>query len=307
MKTVTIIGSGAVGALYGWRLAQALGNENVCFLAEGERRERYLQNGFVINGKQLFFNIVKPEDATPTDLVLIATKNHQLKEALEAIKKAVGENTSIISLLNGTQSEVLLTEAYGSDRVLYGFAVGLSSRHEKNHIDFTEEGKIVFGEKDNKRSHQVQEIEQLFTLAHIQYLVPQDIQVELWKKFMLNTAFNTLSSICLATYGDFKAESLKTLAWKTSKEVQTVAKAEGILLTDEMIETNYKTILSLGSEGKTSMFQDMEAGRKTENQWFCGTVSQLGLKHDIPTPVCDTLSLLVEGCEQARFRHLAVQ
>ncbi|AEV30104.1 2-dehydropantoate 2-reductase [Sphaerochaeta pleomorpha str. Grapes] len=304
MKTVTLIGTGAVGALYGWRLAQGLGMDQIQVLAEGERKKRYEQEGFFLNGEQVFFPIVTPGQAKPTDLVIIATKNHQLKEAIKAIENAVGKDTAIMSLLNGTESETLLEHAYGPKPVLYAFAVGLSSRHERNHIDFTEEGKIVFGEKDNSKSERIRSIVNLFEQSHIKYLVPEDIRLELWKKFMLNTAFNTLSSICLATYGDFKAESLRTLAWKASKEVQAVAKAEGIILTDAMIEANYKTITSLGTEGKTSMFQDMEAGRKTENQWFCGTVVDLGQRHNIPTPVCETLSLLVEGCEQARFRHL---
>jgi 2-dehydropantoate 2-reductase len=281
-----------------------LGKEQVQILAEGERKERYEKEGFLINGEQVFFSVVTPQEAKPADLVIIATKNHQMKEAIEAIKKAVGKDTAILSLLNGTESEVLLEKAFGTDPVLYSFAVGLSSKHEKNHIDFSNEGKIVFGEKNNSKSDRVLAIAKLFESSHINYLIPSDIRLELWKKFMLNTAFNTLSSICLASYGDFKAESLKTLAWNTSKEVQAVAKAEGIYLTDAMIEANYKTIISLEYEGKTSMFQDMEAGRKTENQWFCGTVVDLGKKHNIPTPTCETLSLLVESCEQARFRHL---
>ena len=304
MKTVTLIGMGAVGALYGWRLAQGLGMDKVQVIAGGERKKRYEQEGFLPNGEQFFFHVVTPGQAKPTDLVIIATKNHQLQEAIEAIRNAVGKDTAIMSLLNGTESETLLEEAFGTTPVLYAFAVGLSSRHEKNHIEFTNEGKIVFGEKDNVRSERVLSIAHLFEQSHINYLVPEDIRLELWKKFMLNTAFNTLSSICLATYGDFKTESMRILAWKASKEVQAVAQAEGIFLTDAMIEANYKTIISLGTEGKTSMFQDMEAGRKTENQWFCGTVVELGQRHNIPTPVCETLSLLVESCEQARFRHL---
>jgi 2-dehydropantoate 2-reductase len=304
MKTVTIVGLGAVGALYGWRLMQHLGKENLQVLAEGERKERYERDGFLINGEQVFFPIFTPEEAKPTDLILIATKNHHFTEAIAAIKKAVGKDTAILSLLNGTESEILLEKAYGSDSVLYSFAVGLSSMHELNHIDFGNEGKIVFGEKDNSKSKRIEAIRDLFEKSHINFLVPEDIRVELWKKFMLNTAFNTISSICFATYGDFKAESLRILTWKASKEVQAVAKEEGIILTDAMIEANYQTITTLEAEGKTSMFQDMEAGRKTENQWFCGTVTDLGKKHNIPTPTCETLSLLVDGCEHARFKRL---
>jgi 2-dehydropantoate 2-reductase len=303
MKTATIIGTGAVGALYGWRLLQALGKNRVQVLAEGERKERYERQGFLINGEQVFFPVVTPSEAKTTDLVVIATKNLNIEEAVAAIKTAVGKDTAILSLLNGIDSEHLLEQAYGPEHVLYSFAVGLSSRHSGNRIEFDQEGKIVFGERDNRKTDRVKAIGELFDRAHIAYTVPDDIQVELWKKFMLNTAFNTLSAVCLASYGDFKANSLEKLTWMASKEVQAVAKAEGILLSDEMIEHNYKTIIGLEPHGKTSMFQDMEAGRKTENQWFCEAVVTLGRKHSIPTPTCEVLSLLVQSCEYARFKR----
>lgn len=304
MKTVTIIGTGAVGALYGWRLLQALGRNHVQVIAEGERKERYEKDGFLINGEQVFFPVVRPKEAKPSDLVIIATKNHHIGEAIEAIAHAVGKETAILSLLNGIDSERLLEEAYGQRAVLYSFAVGLSSRHEGNRIEFDEEGRIVFGERDNRRSERVKAIGELFDRAHIAYTVPEDIRQALWKKFMLNTAYNTLSAICLATYGDFKAKSLERLTWMVSKEVQAVGKAEGVSLTDEMIEENQKTIVGLEENGKTSMFQDMEAGRKTENRWFCEAVAALGRKHNIPTPTCEVLSYLVESCEHARFKRL---
>jgi 2-dehydropantoate 2-reductase len=93
----------------------------------------------------------------------------------------------------------------------------------------------------------------------------------------------------------------------TSNEVIAVANAEGIPLTSAMVEDNIATIVRLNKNGMTSMFQDMVAGRKTENDFFCGTVVRLGEKHDIPTPVARTLSLLTKGEEQARQRALKEQ
>jgi len=119
---------------------------------------------------------------------------------------------------------------------------------------------------------------------------------------MLNTAFNTISALCRATYGDLKQESVRALAWKASKEVQAVGQKEGVFLTDAMIEQNYQVVTSLGFEGKTSMCQDIEAGRKTENNWFCTAVVRLGEKHAIPTPTCEILSLLVEASEGVQIR-----
>ncbi|HKL60734.1 MAG TPA: ketopantoate reductase family protein [Sphaerochaeta sp.] len=307
MKKITIIGSGAVGAMYGLRLHQLLGKENVVFLADQRRRERYASEGLFLNGEKVDFAFVDPKDAKQSDLVIIATKNLQLEEAVHQIEHAVGDHTTILSLLNGIDSEEKLSEAYGGEHVLYGFAVGLNSTHVGNSIDFSKEGRIVFGEKDNSKSERVLAICSLFDRAHITYVVPEDIRLELWKKFMLNTAFNTLSALCRATYGDLKQESIKSLAWSVSKEVQAVGQKEGVVLPDAMIEQNYQIVTSLGFEGKTSMCQDMEAGRKTENNWFCSAVVRLGKKHAIATPTCELLSLLVEASEAVQIRLKASQ
>jgi 2-dehydropantoate 2-reductase len=213
MNKVTIIGSGAVGAMYGLRLHQLLGKESVTFLADKQRRERYTKEGLYLNGEKVEFTFTDPKDAKVSDLVIIATKNLQLEQAVKQIQSSVGEHTVILSLLNGIDSEQKLSEAYGEAHVLYGFAVGLNSTHVGNRIDFSEEGRIVFGEKDNSRSERIEAICSLFKRAHINYVVPQDIRLELWKKFMLNTACNTISALCRATYGDLKQESVKTLAW----------------------------------------------------------------------------------------------
>ncbi|MGB4406296.1 MAG: ketopantoate reductase family protein [Sphaerochaeta sp.] len=307
MKHITIIGSGALGAMYGLRLHQLLGKENVVFLADEQRRKRYAEEPLLLNGESFAFAYVDPKDAKISDLVIIATKNLQLEEAVTQIKHAVGEHTTILSLLNGIDSEEKLSQAYGEEHVLYGFAVGLNSTHVGNRIDFSKEGRIVFGEKDNSRSQRIEAICSLFQRAHIDYMVPEDIRLELWKKFMLNTAFNTISALCRATYGDLKQESVQTLAWKASKEVQAVGQREGVCLTDAMIEQNYQVVTSLGFEGKTSMCQDMEAGRRTENNWFCSAVVRLGKKYAIPTPTCEILSLLVEASEGVQIRLKATR
>lgn len=302
MKTITLIGCGAVGALYGLRLHQLLGGENVCFLVDEERKQRYEKEGLFLNEKSVEFTFCTAKTATVSDLVILATKNQHLDQAVELMRSVVGEKTAILSLLNGIESERILSKAFGSEHVLYSFAVGLNSTHTGNTITYTEEGRIVFGEKDNSRSERVKAISELFAQAHISSVVPEDIHLQLWNKFMLNTAYNTISSLLGATYGDLKQTSVLELAQRVCREVQAVAEMEGVILSDSLVEENHRIVTSLGFAGKTSMCQDMEAGRKTENPWFCGTVIKLGKEHGIPTPICTTLSSLVEAREQMQLR-----
>lgn len=271
-----MIGMGAVGAVVGKRLNDFLGRENLQCIAEGSRLERYRNSGITINGERIDFNYVTPQEAHVADLVIIATKNLQLKEVLVQIKNAVGPDTAILSLLNGIQSESDIAEVYGEEKTLYGYIVNLSSTNERGTITCGHEGTIYFGENDNSTSERVLEIKKLFDDAKVNCVVPEDIHLMQWKKFLLNVSCNTISALCHQTYKGFRNEVMQDLVRQCSNEVIQVANAKGIALTPEMTEDNIRMTAALNDEGKTSMFQDVEAKRKTENDYFCGTIVDLG-------------------------------
>ena len=300
IASVSIIGLGAVGAVVASRLTSFLGKAKVQCIVDTERKARYERDGIFINGVKQDFNYLTPEDAVPADLIIIATKNLKLGEALEGIRSSVGTHTAIMALCNGIQSERDAAAVYGEERILWSFIIGISSIHEKNQIRCPVEGRIVFGEKDNKKTDRVKAVEELFTKAKIESEVPKNIHLEQWKKFLLNVVFNTLSALCRAPYGAFSAPVMRDLARSVGREVIAVAQAEGVPLTQAIFEDTLSLIIGLDAHGKTSMLQDFEAGRKSENAWFCGTVNKLGKAHGIPTPVCTLLEALVEGTEIAR-------
>ena len=105
MKKITIIGCGAVGALYGLRLHRVLGSEGLAFLVDEERRERYGREGVIINGERAPFRFITACEAEVQDLVIVATKNHHLEDAITMMRPLVGAHTTILSLLNGIESE----------------------------------------------------------------------------------------------------------------------------------------------------------------------------------------------------------
>lgn len=83
-----------------------------------------------------------------------------------------------------------------------------------------------------------------------------------------------------------------------SREVIAIAQKADINLTENDINNYLKVIATLSPEGKTSMFQDVEAGRKTEVEIFSGTVIELGRKYGVPTPVNDVLFRIIRAIEQ---------
>ena len=295
-----MIGVGAVGAVLASNLTKFLGKENVECLCDGERKSRYERDGIFLNGEKQNFNFVESKNAHESDLVIIATKNLQLNDAISMMENAYTSHTLILSVLNGIQSEREIAKAYGEANLLYGFVISLNSIHEKNRVECSDFGMVVFGEKSNEKTERVAALSRLFEKSKIRYKNPDDIQLEMWKKFLINSVFNSLSSITRSPYGGFKYEVMQNLARKIGKEVVSVANAEGIALTEEMIENAIKMMCGHDPRGKTSMLQDMEANRKTENEFFLGTVSNIAKKHKIAVPYSEFLHDIIEGSECVR-------
>jgi 2-dehydropantoate 2-reductase len=120
---------------------------------------------------------------------------------------------------------------------------------------------------------------------------------------MLNVGVNQVTAVTRRSYAILKPANIrpetKELVDGAMREVIAVAKAEGIELTDQDIAEVYRTMNGLADGGKTSMCQDVEAGRKTEVELFSGTVIELGRKHGIPVPVNETLYRELRTIEQS--------
>src|SRR3712207_3223970 len=103
IRTVALIGAGAIGGYFIWGLSKTMG-ENFIVVAEGTRKERLLRDGLVVNGGRYELNVKTPEEAHGADLLLVATKYAGLPSALPVVRKIVDEHTIVMSLLNGIDS-----------------------------------------------------------------------------------------------------------------------------------------------------------------------------------------------------------
>lgn len=295
IKNVLIAGAGAVGASYGSRIFDKEPH-TVSILAKGERLERYRQKGISINGKLYKFNCISTCEAIETmDLIIIAVKFHQLKDIIENIKDFVGENTIILSLLNGISSEEIIGKAFGLDKVLYSMCVGIDAVREGSDITFSTIGRISFGEVENREyTERVKAVKELFDRTEIPYIIPERMMKTLWWKFMINVGINQSSAVLRAPYGVFQnTKEAKELMFDTMKEVIALSQKVGVNLTDQALVEWEEVLRTLSPQGKTSMLQDIEAGRKTEVEIFGGTVCELGRKYKVQTPINDTLVKLI--------------
>ena len=286
IEKVAIIGAGALGAAYG-SILYAMDPRCVCFIASGARYEKLKREGVVVNGNPYTIAVVSPEEASPADLLIVAVKHHHLDQALGEMKKATGPGTTILSVMNGIDSEERIGAVYGMDKVVYGLTLGIDAVRDGNSVNYTNQGRIFFGEAKNAdMTNRVRRIHELFDRAGIAHVIPPDMIRSLWFKYMVNVGANQASAVLRANYGTLKSSpEARELMDSAMREVIAIAQAMKVDLGEKDIEEWYKVLEGLNPEGKTSMFQDVEAGRKTEVEMLAGTVIELGKRYGVATPV----------------------
>lgn len=306
IETVSLVGLGAIGCAYLSRIAQVLPPENVRVIADKKRAEKY-KNGVSVNGKNYQFTVADPEDSCePADLLIFAVKFNQLGEAIEEAKNHVGSETLILSFLNGVTSEELIGARYGMEKLLYSISVGIDAVRVNTSVCFHSLGTVSFGEKKNAEgqySEKVLRVRELFERAGINYSIPEDMMRTLWWKFMVNVGINQTSAVVGGPYGVFQNVPVAhDLMESAMEEVVALTAKAGVNLTRADIEDWNGMLEKLSPVGKTSMLQDIEAGRQTEVNIFAGTVVDLGARYGVPTPVNSTLLKIIQSME-GKFKY----
>lgn len=296
IKNVLLCGLGAVGSIYANKIKDYA---DLRILVDEDRLERYRKNPLILNGKILELNYILPDEQNfKADLIVITTKYDGLSDAVNSIKNFVKSDSIIISLLNGINSEKIIAKKYGQNKVLLSYWIGHSAMRTGNKVSHDGIGTIVFGSKKSNNEN-VAKLKEFFDYAKIEYKLPEDIEYNLWLKFMLNVSSNQPSAVYNATFGELiNNPEYMDLIKKLMIEVQVIAKAEGVKNTGNMIDDALNTLSKMCPEGKTSMLQDVLAKRKTEVDMFAGTIIELGKKHNIPTPYNEMMKEKIELIHQ---------
>ncbi len=290
--TIALVGAGALGVLYGEKLAAAYGKERAFFLADRARAERYRRDGFSCNGRPCDFHYVTPgAHEKPADLVLFAVKIHALREAAALARPFVGDETALVSVLNGITSEgILAEELAGRGQLLYCVAQGMDATKTGNRLTYQNSGKLLLGLPDGRTTPALTRAAQLLQHAGICCQVVDNIRFCLWNKLMLNTGINQVTAVYGIPYGGIQRESeARRTVEDAMREVQAVAACEGVSLSDADREAWMRMLDTLDPDGMPSMRQDTLARRPTEVELFAGTIRRLGKQHGVPTPVNDFL------------------
>lgn len=301
MKKVLIIGAGAMGLLYGAQLKDS-GKIKVFLGATGERFLQLVDKNFLFNGKHYSFDTVNLEKKDfKADLVIVAVKFNQLGEVIKEMKNVVADETVIVSLLNGLDSEEDIAKVYTKDKVVYSITFGMDSvRNPDGTVVCKNFGKLVFGDEKNIFSEKVKRLKEIFDISNISYEIADNILRSLWWKFMVNVGVNQASAVMELPYGAFQQyDETRKIMLELMREVVGISKYEGINLTEDDISKFLKVLGSLSPQGKTSMLQDVQAKRKTEVEIFAGKVIAFGKKYGLKTPYNKICYEIIKGIEAA--------
>lgn len=283
IKTVALIGAGAVGSYFVAGLKERLG-ENLWVIAEGERKERLEKEGLWINGQQIIPCVKTPQEAAGADLILVSVKYGALKGILSWIETIADEHTIVMSLLNGVDSEEIIGSRIGMEHMVYSL-MKIASQRVENQIRYDPEktGGVFFGEKDRSNSERIQALCRLFDGSGVRYRVCQDVMQDLWYKFSLNISKNLPQAIINCGQGAYTdSEHVAYISERLRLEVVAVAAAKGIDIHDADAPAARNS--GILSTARYSTLQDLDAHRPTEIDMFSGALIRMGKELGMEVP-----------------------
>lgn len=297
IKKVAILGAGAVGSYVLWGLSKCK-DIRLGVVAEGERADR-LRSGCIINDVTYHPEVWSPEEANGSDLLIVALKYNALPGALESISRIVTDNTTVMSLMNGVDSEDIIAAKIGASHVLHSL-IKVASRKEGAGFCFNPETTIgiIFGElKAPFDSERVQAIEALFADTGLHYRSTEYIREEIWSKFRLNVCNNLPQAVLGAGVGCYEDSAhMKAISNGLGAELEAVAAAKGIDMSKTAASSGHGSMVPVSA--KFSTLQDLDAGRHTEIDMFSGALMKMGQELGIPTPYNEYTYHIIKAIEE---------
>lgn len=304
IKTVNLIGLGALGMLFGHKIQNKIGN-NISFVMDKDRYNRHSKDIYTINKQPIQFNLVSAENARPCDLLLIAVKYRSLEKALETAKTSIGPDTIVLSLMNGVTSEKIIAEHFPQAGVIYTVSQGMAAIHFGTTLDYREGGELHIGitkedEKCPRLVSALNDVKTFFDSIQFPYVIEADIMHRLWGKFMMNVGLNQTCMVFGGNDGSIREPaSEQFMVWVSAmREVLLIAAAEGVHLTEEDIRKNIAIIATHAPSDMPSMAQDRISKKYSEVEMFAGYIIKAGKKYGILTPTNDFLYKRVHEIEK---------
>lgn len=299
IKKVAVLGAGAVGSYIIRGLSQ-VDDIELGVIADGARADRLKTQGCRINDEVYRPHVWTPDEAYGADLLIVALKYGALKAALPAVKAAVAENTTVMSLMNGVDSEEIISHEIEASHLLYSLIKVASSYKEGRGYCFDPETTIgmIFGELEAPyESDRVLAVEELFGRTDLHYRHTDCIMSEMWSKFRLNVCNNLPQAILGAGVGCYRDSiHMKAISDGLRAEIEAIAAAKGIDMSKAAESSSHGS--AVPPTARYSTLQDIDAGRHTEIDMFSGALIRMGRELGISTPYNEYTYHMIKALEE---------
>jgi 2-dehydropantoate 2-reductase len=298
---IVIIGSGAMGALYGSYLSRK--NEVFLIDTDSEKVDIINKNGITIKekeGDKTFYPqaFLDSSSIGTADLIILFVKSLFSRAALENNKSLIGENTYILTLQNGAGHEELLKEFVSEDRIIIGTTQHNASIIEIGHINHGGSGKTNIG-MIVKCKEQLLTVKESFESCGFDTDISDNIQKLIWDKLFTNISASVLTGVLQVKLGFLiDNEHGLFLVKQLVKEAVEVANGDGMEFDEEEVLLKVKGVLINAHEGYTSIYADIRDKRKTEVDTISGYVVRASKRNGVPAPSHEFIVELVHALEE---------
>jgi 2-dehydropantoate 2-reductase len=223
------------------------------------------------------------------------------------MKPLVGANTTVLPLQNGVDAASQLVDTLGAENVIGGLCRIVSFVVEPGHIRHAGSTlSVTVGELDNRQSHRIATIEELFKRAGVAITIAPDIQVALWTKFLFIASFSGIGAIANAPAGVLRTDpQWRTQMLRAMQEIYSLAHARGINLPQDCVDRVMAFVDALSEDATSSMQRDIAAGKPSELEAQNGAVVRMAHEAGIEVPthslIYDTLRPLEDKARATHF------
>lgn len=298
-----ILGAGAMGCLFAARLA---GTQEVALVDPNDGKRALLQSrglevrepdGTVLRAHP---RVLSPEEASreTADLLLVLVKASREREALEAVKGAVGAHTLVMTLQNGLGHEAAMGRVAPAENLILGATQHNASLLAPGVVRHGGGGWTQLGAVTGEGAR-FAFVAEAFSRAGFEAAVSPNVRAVIWRKLFLNASASALTGVFRCPLGDVAEKPhLWAIAEKLINEAVAVAGAEGLPFDGEEIRSEVRAHVLRAKDAITSVYADLAAGRKTEVDAITGAVAALGREKGIAVPVSETVAAILHGMEE---------
>jgi 2-dehydropantoate 2-reductase len=291
---IIVLGAGAIGSLYGAKLAA---KNNVTLVARAKHVDAINANGLRVEG--LESRVVRMRAVTalekigPDSLVLVTTKVADTAAALTSIAPLVHDDTTIVSIQNGLDSEKIARRALGQRGVVLRAVTQFGAIFKSaGVIEFMARGYTLL--EKHERSARIAAV---LNDAALDCRISRDIARDVWHKLAINCVVNPITALLGCDVGGIANPQLDPLKQLVMAECAAVAATQDVAL-DENLQKEIDDFFR-PSHNIASMLQDLRRGRTTEIDYLNGAVVALGAHHDVACPVNAALTAIIKAMEAA--------